>query len=60
MASISSAGIGSGLDVESIITKLMSIEKAPVVQLQTQASAIQTKISAFGSLQSSAAKACGV
>jgi len=52
MASISSAGIGSGLDVESIITKLMSIEKAPVVQLQTQASAIQTKISAFGSLQS--------
>jgi flagellar hook-associated protein 2 len=52
MASISSAGIGSGLDVESIITKLMSIEKAPVTQLQTQASTIQTKISAFGSLQS--------
>lgn len=52
MASISSAGIGSGLDVESIITKLMTLEKQPVTQLQTQASTIQTKISAFGTLQS--------
>jgi flagellar hook-associated protein 2 len=53
MATISSAGMGSGLPVEEIITKLMSIEKAPVTQLQTKASEIQTKISAFGSLQSS-------
>jgi len=52
MATISSAGIGSGLQVEDIITKLMSIEKAPVTRLQTQASTIQTKISAFGQLQS--------
>lgn len=52
MASVSSAGIGSGLDVESIVTKLMSIEQRPVAQLQTQASTIQTKISAFGQLQS--------
>ncbi|MBC7993910.1 MAG: flagellar filament capping protein FliD [Rhizobacter sp.] len=52
MATISSAGIGSGLDVESIVTKLMSIEKQPVTRLQSQASTIQTKISAFGQLQS--------
>jgi flagellar hook-associated protein 2 len=52
MATISSAGIGSGLEVESIITKLMSLERAPVDRLQTQASTIQTKISAFGQLQS--------
>ncbi len=52
MASVSSAGIGSGLDVESIVTKLMSIEQRPVAQLKTQASTIQTKISAFGQLQS--------
>ncbi len=52
MASISSAGIGSGLDVESIVTKLMTLEQRPVQQLQTQASTIQTKISAFGQLQS--------
>jgi flagellar hook-associated protein 2 len=50
--SISSAGVGSGLDVESIVTKLMAIERAPVDRLQTQASTIQTKISAFGQLQS--------
>jgi flagellar hook-associated protein 2 len=55
MASISSAGIGSGLDVESIVTKLMAVEKQPVVNLQTKASTIQTEISAFGSLQSSMA-----
>ncbi|HEX3140622.1 MAG TPA: flagellar filament capping protein FliD [Rhizobacter sp.] len=52
MASISSTGIGSGLDVESIVTKLMSIEKQPITRLQTTASTIQTKISAFGQLQS--------
>ncbi len=52
MATISSSGIGSGLDVESIVTKLMSIERQPVTRLQTQASTIQTKISAFGQLQS--------
>jgi len=53
MASVTSAGIGSGLDVESIITKLMAVEKAPVVQLQTEATKIQSKISAYGSIQSS-------
>ncbi len=52
MATVSSAGIGSGLDVESIVTKLMSIEQRPVAQLKTQASTIQTKISAYGQLQS--------
>jgi flagellar hook-associated protein 2 len=52
MATISSAGIGSNLPVEDIITKLMSIEKQPIARLQTQASTIQTKISAFGQLQS--------
>jgi flagellar hook-associated protein 2 len=52
MASISSTGLGSGLDVESIVTKLMSIEKQPIARLQTAASTIQTKISAFGQLQS--------
>jgi len=53
MASVTSAGIGSGLDVESIITKLMAVEKLPVTQLQTEATKIQTKISAYGSVQSS-------
>lgn len=52
MASISSAGIGSGLDVDSIITKLMSVEKQPLTALQTKATTIDSKISAFGSIKS--------
>jgi flagellar hook-associated protein 2 len=52
MATISSPGVGSGLDVNSILTQLVSIERQPIVQLQTQASSLQTKLSAFGKLQS--------
>jgi flagellar hook-associated protein 2 len=53
MASITSTGIGTnGLDVEGIITKLMSIEQKPLTQLQDTAKTIQTKISAFGTIQS--------
>ncbi|MES2229620.1 MAG: flagellar filament capping protein FliD [Pseudomonadota bacterium] len=50
--SISSAGIGSGLDVNSIITSLMAVEKQPLTKLQTVASTMQTKLSAFGQMQS--------
>jgi flagellar hook-associated protein 2 len=52
MATISSPGVGSGLDVNSIVTQLVAIERQPIVQLQSQASSLQTKLSAFGKLQS--------
>ncbi|HTP71715.1 MAG TPA: flagellar filament capping protein FliD [Burkholderiaceae bacterium] len=52
MATISSPGIGSGLDVNSIVTQLVAIERQPINDLQTQASALQTKLSAFGKVQS--------
>jgi flagellar hook-associated protein 2 len=52
MATISSPGVGSGLDVNSIVTQLVAIERQPIVQLQTQATSLQTKLSAFGKLQS--------
>lgn len=52
MASISSAGIGSGLDVNSIVTQLMKVEKAPLTQMQADATRIQNKLSAFGKIQS--------
>jgi len=51
-SSISSPGIGSGLDVNSIVTQLMSIERQPITNLQKQVSSMQTKLSAFGKLQS--------
>lgn len=49
---ISSAGIGSGLDVQNIVSQLLSIERAPIRQLQTEAGKLQTQISAFGRVQS--------
>jgi len=55
MASISSAGIGSGLDVNSIITQLMTVEKAPLTQMQKDASKVQSKLSAYGTIQSDVA-----
>ncbi len=47
---ISSTGIGSGLDVNSIISQLTALEKQPLVALQTKAATIQTKISTVGQI----------
>lgn len=55
MATISSPGIGSGLDVQSIVKQLVALEKAPLRQLQTQASSFQTKLSTFGTIKSQVA-----
>ena len=52
MPTITSTGVGSGLDINSIVTSLMNIEQRPLTLLQQRATEIQTKISAFGSLQS--------
>ena len=49
--SVSSAGIGSGLDVNSIITGLMKVEELPLTSLQNQATSIKTTISAFGAIK---------
>ncbi|OGB19699.1 MAG: hypothetical protein A2W72_09865 [Burkholderiales bacterium RIFCSPLOWO2_12_67_14] len=52
MATISSPGIGSGLDVQSIVSQLVALEKAPLKQLQTQASSFQTRLSTYGNIKS--------
>lgn len=49
---ISSLGIGSGLDANSIVQQLVALQRQPIADLQTAASKIQTKISAFGQIQS--------
>ncbi|MEO6986057.1 MAG: flagellar filament capping protein FliD [Paralcaligenes sp.] len=49
---ISSPGIGSGLDVNSIVTKLMAVESQPLTALNAQTSHYQAKLSAYGSLSS--------
>jgi len=50
--SISSAGIGSGLDVKGIISSLMAVESQPLTLLQNKASTVSTEISAVGQIQS--------
>jgi flagellar hook-associated protein 2 len=52
MATISSAGLGSGLDVTSIVTQLVAIERQPIDALTTQNTALKDKLSSFGLLQS--------
>jgi flagellar hook-associated protein 2 len=49
---ISSTGVGSGLDVKSIVTQLVAIERQPLTQLQTKATSIQTQLSLYGKLKS--------
>ncbi|MCU0870214.1 MAG: flagellar filament capping protein FliD [Burkholderiales bacterium] len=58
---LSSPGIGSGIDVNSIVSQLMTIERRPLdllnrkeASFQSQISALGTVRSALGSLQSSA------
>lgn len=56
MATISSPGIGSGLDVSSIITQLMAIERQPLKNLETAETKIQSQISEVGKIKSALSK----
>lgn len=49
---ISAAGMLSGLDVDGLVSSLMSVEKQPLYNLQTKQSAVNSKLSAFGTLKS--------
>lgn len=49
---LSSAGLGSGLDVNSIVSQLVAIESQPITQLQTQAASMQTQLSTWGQISS--------
>lgn len=49
---ISSIGVGSGLDVNSIVSQLVAIEKQPLQTLATKASSYQTQLSVYGNLNS--------
>ncbi|MCV2367410.1 flagellar filament capping protein FliD [Roseateles oligotrophus] len=55
MPSITSAGIGSGLDIESLIGKLVAVERTPINQLKTHTDGLKTQLSAYGKIQSALA-----
>lgn len=52
MSTLTSLGIGSGLDVDSIISQLMSVERQPISRLASKQSDVKSKISALGTLNS--------
>ena len=52
MATISSAGVGSGLDVNSIVSQLMAIEKKPLTVLEAKETSIQSTVSEYGKIKS--------
>ncbi|MGV7209059.1 flagellar filament capping protein FliD [Oxalobacteraceae bacterium A2-2] len=52
MASISSPGVGSGIDVNTIVSKLMAVESAPLADYDKQSASYLSQVSAFGNLSS--------
>jgi flagellar hook-associated protein 2 len=53
MPTISAAGVGSGLDIQSIVSQLMAIERQPLQRLQFKQGQLEAQISAYGQLSSS-------
>ncbi len=49
---ITAAGVGSGLDIESIISQLMAVERQPLDALARRESEYQAQLSAYGRLNS--------
>ncbi|MBX2838330.1 MAG: flagellar filament capping protein FliD [Gammaproteobacteria bacterium] len=50
---ITAAGVGSGIDVESIITSLMELERQPIEALNSRRQTLDVEISAMGLVRSS-------
>lgn len=52
MPTITAGGIATGLDVNSIISQLMALERKPLEALEQKQKAVEAQISAFGALKS--------
>ena len=52
---IQSPGIGSGLDVNSLVTQLMAVERQPMTQLDRKTAAYNAQLSAYGTMRSALA-----
>ena len=48
---LSSPGLGSGLDVSSLVSQLMALERQPLVTLDTKEAKYQAQLTAYGSLK---------
>jgi flagellar hook-associated protein 2 len=52
MPALTSLGIGSGIDLNTMLTQLVALERKPLEQMRAEASRLQTKVSSFGQIQS--------
>ncbi|MEJ8811111.1 flagellar filament capping protein FliD [Variovorax ureilyticus] len=52
MATISSVGVGSNLDLASLLTQLQTAESQPLTALDTKAKSFTSKLTAYGTVQS--------
>ena len=50
--SITSLGVGSGLDAQGIVDKLIAVESRPISILQNQQDDLKTSLSSYGQMQS--------
>jgi len=49
---ITAAGVGSGLDINGIVTQLMQLERQPVLKLERNVREYQSQLSAYGKIRS--------
>lgn len=55
MASLSSPGVGSNLDVNSIVTQLMALERQPLQTIMRKEAGLQAQLSAYGNVKGAVA-----
>jgi len=48
---LSASGIGSNLDVNNIVSQLMSVERRPLTSLDSREATVQAKLSAYGAVK---------
>jgi flagellar hook-associated protein 2 len=53
---ITAAGVGSGLDIESIISELMTLERRPLANLELRQDILEAELSAYGQFKSTLAE----
>ncbi len=52
MPAITSLGIGSGADLNGLVSQLVAVERQPLQQMRTEAAGLQTQVSSYGKLSS--------
>ena len=52
MAAITSTGLGSGLDINGLVSKIMAVEQQPLLALNQKEATYQGKLAAYNQVKS--------